>query len=81
MTAKEMFEKLGFEKYESPYALHWSIYPKTGYKAIIFLKDYKKYKLKNIAGVYMTLHKAICKQLEELGWLDEQVPRKLSKAN
>ena len=71
MTAKQMFEKLGFEKYESLFAIRWHRISKTGYKSIAFLKDYKHYKLKNIPNVYMNLHKAICKQLEELGWLDE----------
>lgn len=73
-TATEMFEKLGFIKkhYRDCLCL---CYEKE-YFSVSFWVDEKTYSI-NLAGtdeiaeVTPQLHKAIHKQLEELGWLDE----------
>ena len=82
MTAKEMFEKLGFKKYKNKWDKEtekdWGkdcfIRYKTKDIEIIFDNldcDYCVYGTgicRNV-GVDIELHKAINKQVEELGWL------------
>lgn len=73
-TATEMFEKLGFiKKY---YRDCLSLYYEKEYFSVSFGVDKKTYSVNlngtdDIAEVTPQLHKAIHKQLEELGWLDE----------
>ena len=73
-TATEMFEKLGFIKKYYCDGLYLD-YEKE-YFSVSFRVDEKTYSI-NLAGTDETaevtpqLHKAIHKQLEELGWLDE----------
>ena len=74
-TATEMFEKLGFIKKYYRDCLYLLCYEKE-YFSVSFWVDEKTYSV-NLAGTDETaevtpqLHKAIHKQLEELGWLDE----------
>ncbi len=74
-TATEMFEKLGFIKKYYRDCLYLLCYEKE-YFSVCFWVDEKTYSV-NLAGTDETaevtpqLHKAIHKQLEELGWLDE----------
>ena len=74
-SAKKMFEELGFKGLETDYSL---VYRYMGteidYKCEIYFylmcKEYE-YTVENdeCTSVDMKLHKAIHKQLEELGWL------------
>ena len=74
MSAKEMFEKLGFNGIETDYSL---IYRYMGTKAnyqcelyfYLTLKEYVVGVDDECISIDMRLHKAINKQLEELGWL------------
>ena len=73
-TATEMFEKLGFIK-KIGYIWQAGDYEKE-YFSVTFWADEKTYSVNlggtdDIAEVTPQLHKAIHKQLEELGWLDE----------
>ena len=73
-TATEMFEKLGFIK-----KYYWDglyLYYEKEYFSVSFSVDGKTYSINlggtdDIAEVTPQIHKAIHKQLEELGWLDE----------
>ena len=73
-TATEMFEKLGFiKKY---YCDGLCLDYEKEYFSVSFWVDEKTYSVNlggtdDIAEVTPQLHKAIHKQLEELGWLDE----------
>lgn len=72
MKAKEMFEELGFKKYEDIEKIVYSK-PYTGSR-IIFNKKEKYYSCDFLGfkfDVKMRTHIAINKQLKELGWLDE----------
>lgn len=69
-TADDMFEKLGFEKYEDEYAV---IY--TGVVVVIFDKYYKRYfvtdKIREGAGdIIPPLHQAIHQKLIEMGEIE-----------
>lgn len=74
-TATEMFEKLGFIKkyYRNGLCLCYE----KGYFSVYFEINKKTYNsidqavIDEIAEITPQLHKAIHKQLEELGWLDE----------
>jgi hypothetical protein len=74
-TATEMFEKLGFIKkyYRNGSCLCYE----KGYFSVYFEINKKTYNsidqavIDEIAEITPQLHKAIHKQLEELGWLDE----------
>lgn len=73
-TATEMFEKLGFIK-KIGYIWQAGDCEKE-YFSVTFWVDEKTYSVNlggtdDIAEVTPQLHKAIHKQLEELGWLDE----------
>jgi hypothetical protein len=71
MTAKEMFEELGYEYYyysdciECEYNKHSLLHHKIGFD----LED-KNYSIetKNEVIISKLLNKAINKQIEELGW-------------
>ena len=73
MSARELFEELGFKGIETEYSL---IYRYMGteidYDCEIYfyleIKEYE-YMTDGFTTVNMKLHKAIHKQLEELGWL------------
>lgn len=70
MTAKEMFEKLGYE-YEESYDKKLIDYYKK-YKGldleILFNKDAQKFSMTYVVEVNIELLQAINKQVEELGW-------------
>lgn len=80
MTAKEMFEKLGFKKcvdniqfiiYAIKHAENFSDDP-LNWDYIRFDKEYKTYYVDVMIGdIGIELHKAIHKQCQELGWLDD----------
>lgn len=68
-SAKEMFEELGYLKSTTNNLIEYQ----NEYRDEEYVDFYRKEKYYN-CGLYlvdMPLHKAIQKQLEELGWLDE----------
>lgn len=72
MTAKEMFEDLGFNQIND---IERIVYIKShsGSKIIFNLKE-KQYSCDFLGfkfDVNINIHKAINKQLKELGWLDD----------
>lgn len=73
MTAKEMFEELGFEfikENDGNIAYYKDLV--FGYGYIKFWLDKKEYMVEErgeCATMTAIIHKAIHKQLEELGWL------------
>ena len=74
MTAREMFKSLGYEKAEKSESV---VLYTNGYGDTISFKDTKHVVITPIQGcrtIIMTclLEKAIHKQCEELGWLDEK---------
>lgn len=67
ISAKEMFEKLGYKQN----AINGIIeYLKVPDSYVEFYVNQQVYATGNVA-INMSLHKAINKQLEEWGWLDE----------
>lgn len=68
MTAKEMFEELGLEQSKSPFkdCIEYGEYLRSH---IIFDKTYKFVHAN--CTVSMKLLKAINKQCEELGWMND----------
>lgn len=68
MKAKEMFEKLGYKQEKD----NWIIYCKNE-DAIIFMDDKTFYKRHyyDPGDINIEELKAINKQIEELGWLNE----------
>ena len=74
MTARELFKELGFKGVDTDYSL---IYRYMGTKddyqcEIYFYLTIKEYVVgvdDECTSINMRLHKAINKQLEELGWL------------
>lgn len=68
MTAKEMFEELGFEykRYTLGFAYEYDEGNKT--KFVHFVIDTQTY-CTNIYFVSTQLHNAITMQLKELGWI------------
>lgn len=81
MTAKEMFEKLGFiQGYENKAVISYRLFCKYELMAeITFLIPDKRYFITRNKEYYDNslivfepeIHKAIHKQLEELGWLED----------
>ena len=78
MTAKEMFEKLGYtcvKTNSEVIAYRYYTENKISYiHDIDFWLRIKEYcSIEYLDGVYFSveLHKAITKQMEELGWLEE----------
>ena len=74
MSAKEMFEKLGYERQEIKEAYYKSIYYKKRTKRIVFRYDkvvipYEDYDgLEDGTLLNLQELQAINKQVEELGW-------------
>lgn len=71
MTAKEMFEKLGYEQDLNSERIRY-FNEETKYYVVFFL-EYKIYTIgcsneNEDVGINIELHKAINKQVEELGW-------------
>lgn len=74
MTAKEMFEELGYEL-DSTYEIDGHLFYCKDYRKIDFdlkRKDFYKYTSGGFRSpIDMDLLKAIHQQCKELGWLDE----------
>ncbi len=77
MTAKEMFEELGYTREKSNDVIityRYYIDDKKAYvREIDFLLAVQNYCTMNALGclfINTKLHKAITKQMEELGWLE-----------
>lgn len=76
MTAKEMFEELNFKYLETDFSIDY-IYmgTKTDYiceiSFYLTLKEYMVIVNDEFAAVDMQLNKAIQKQIEELGWIED----------
>lgn len=73
MSARELFEELGFKRTESDYSLIYR-YMGTDFDRaceIYFYLECKEYEFTEYTSdtVNMKLHRAITKQCEELGWL------------
>jgi hypothetical protein len=68
MTAKEMFEELGFEykKYNRGFAYEYIENGKTNF--VHFITERQTY-CTNVYHVSLQLHNAITTQLKELGWI------------
>ena len=64
MTAKEMFEELGYE--ENYHIAYIMFYSEKEDRYIWFFKDTKTIEIR--FDISMALLKAINKQIEELGW-------------
>ena len=74
MTAKELFEDLGFKGIETDYSLIYRyMSTKIDYQCEIYFylttKEYVVGVGDECISIDTKLHKAIQKQLEELGWL------------
>ena len=73
MSAKEMFEKLGYKQVNND--INYLIYDLDGVFKLKFYKPQQDIEIEVIEDIYNTLDveelKAINKQAEELGWLDE----------
>ena len=73
LTAREMFEKLGYKQLDNN---EYRIYYVTkkgvgcGSRGLEFIHKYKKIVPYNRVQINMELLQAINKQVEELGWLD-----------
>lgn len=70
MNAKEMFEELGYEYEKSDKYIRCTWRPKNNHycRTITFDLKNKKFKPYNQVQFTMNLFKAVCKQVEELGW-------------
>ena len=78
MTAKEMFEELGYKLDINHNFLDYWKFEETKYAVIsrhiwfdLNNKSYSTINIYEIAKIDMPTHRAIQKQLEELGWLKE----------
>lgn len=73
MSAKEMFEKLGYKQVNND--INYLIYDLDGVFKLKFYKPQQDIEIEVIEDTYNTLDveelQAINKQVEELGWLDE----------
>lgn len=72
-TAKELFKELGYKERTTNYSLYAiKIYEAHG--SIIYF-DYDKHISKEGASIFINMNelKAILKQVEELGWLNDEV--------
>lgn len=68
MTAKEMFEELGYEYERNEYSINCE----TGSGGVHFNLEYKHYTIEDSVSILkldIDLHKAITKQMQELGWI------------
>lgn len=73
MNAEQMFKELGYEKYEDENSVDYERYTELSERIISFVKDnqtiivsgYRWFVLKK------ELQKAIFKQCQDLGWLDD----------
>ncbi len=65
MTAKDMFEKLGFECNEESNVIHYYNVKEESY--VQFTKDVRGTSISTNEVIYMDLLQAINKQIEELG--------------
>lgn len=66
MTAKEMFEELGYEAESDDDIIHY----KNDLDNVMFYIDHEEY-TNDVFCVDSKLHKAITQQMSELGWLDD----------
>ena len=74
LSAQEMFEKLGYACQKNDVAIIYRKCLSTCINEIVFRLDFEKYStIEPLGGLFIDAdtHKAIHKQLEELGWLDE----------
>ena len=76
MTARELFEELGFKGVDTDYSLIYRYMgTKIDYECEVYfyltIKEYVVAVGDECISVDMKLHKAIHTQLEELGWLEE----------
>ena len=74
MSAKEMFEKLGYKQVNND--INYLIYDLDGVFKLKFYKPQQDIEIEVIEDTYNTLDveelQAINKQVEELGWLDDK---------
>ena len=77
MTAKEMFEELGYKVEDEKYVViikknmnDWSV-PELWEDIIFFVKLHKVVEFVDKITINAKTVKAINKQIEELGWLDD----------
>ena len=74
MSAKKMFEKLGYKQVNND--INYLIYDLDGIFELKFYKPQQYIEIKVIEDAYSTLDveelQAINKQVEELGWLDDR---------
>ena len=72
MTAREMFESLGYKKIQDD--VNWLIWSFENKFKIMFYKPQQDFKVECLENIYNTIDidelKAINKQVEELGWLE-----------
>lgn len=71
MSAKEMFEELGYKQlYNDEYRIYYVTYKGVacGSRGIEFIHKYKKIVPYNRVQIDMKLLQAINKMIEELGW-------------
>ena len=72
MSAKEMFEKLGFKIYKDyRFKTDNDLIAYTDDDTYIYFYKNKIIEFRNDAGVDYAIFKAINKQIEELGWNNE----------
>ncbi|MDD6467144.1 MAG: hypothetical protein PUF50_03075 [Erysipelotrichaceae bacterium] len=69
--AKEMFEELGYQLEENTGFNDWIVYVDNRTYYIEFDLVYKRVNISLYAIIDSKMIKAITKQMEELGWLDE----------
>lgn len=70
MTAREMFEKANYYFFGTD-MLGITFMHKNTLDKIYFSNEDRDYGSDDVIYVDMKLHKAISKQIEELGWLDD----------
>lgn len=70
MNARDLFEYIGYDFYENAQVIEYSHYHHFD-RYIIFNKERKEIKIVNEDKISLSRLKAINKQVEELGWLDE----------
>lgn len=72
MSAKEMFEKLGYRLIQDD--VNWLIYDFENKFKIMFYKPQQDFKIECQNSIYNTIDmdelQAINKQIEELGWIE-----------
>ena len=71
LTAKEMFEELKLRPKQAPFG-DWMVYADEAYPlGVQIIFDLTRKDVTANTNVSVKLHKAIGKQMEELGWLEE----------